>query len=81
MSRNINPFALRMPVELRAQVEAAAKASGRSVNSEIVKRLEASFVGDQNAPLGWEELKLLPPAQQDVIKAVIRAMLPAAPLQ
>lgn len=48
MSRNINPFALRMPPELRAQVEASAKASGRSVNSEIVTRLQESFEGGRD---------------------------------
>jgi len=43
MSRDINPFGLRMPPELRAQLEAAARASGRSLNTEIVERLDASF--------------------------------------
>ncbi|WP_081232211.1 Arc family DNA-binding protein [Pseudomonas chlororaphis] len=43
MSRDITPFALRMPPELRAQVEDAAKSKGRSLNSEILARLEASF--------------------------------------
>lgn len=43
MSRDITPFALRMPPELRAQVEDAAKMKGRSLNSEILARLETSF--------------------------------------
>lgn len=41
--RNINPFGLRMQPSLREKVEAAAKASHRSLNAEIVARLEASF--------------------------------------
>lgn len=48
MSRDINPFALRMQPKLRALIEAAAKAHGRSQNSEIVARLEASFEADQD---------------------------------
>lgn len=39
MSRDITPFGLRMPPSLRAMIEAAAKESGRSLNSEIVHRL------------------------------------------
>lgn len=37
------PFGLRMLPELKEQIEAAAKASGRSMNAEIVNRLQASF--------------------------------------
>lgn len=40
-TRKINPFGLRMPPELHEQVAAAAEASGRSMNAEIVARLEA----------------------------------------
>jgi hypothetical protein len=39
MSRDINPFGLRMPADLRARVEAAAEKAGRSLNAEIVTRL------------------------------------------
>lgn len=40
---NIPPFGLRMQQGLKARVEAAAKENGRSLNSEIVARLEKSF--------------------------------------
>jgi hypothetical protein len=43
MSRDINPFGLRMPPELRERLEASSKASGRSMNAELVARLEQSF--------------------------------------
>lgn len=43
MSRDINPFGLRMPVDLRSALEAAAKEGGRSLNAEIVWRLQCSF--------------------------------------
>lgn len=37
------PYSLRMPEDLRGLLEAAAKQSKRSLNAEIVSRLEASF--------------------------------------
>lgn len=40
---NIPPFGLRMQSGLKRRLEGAAKASGRSLNSEIVARLERSF--------------------------------------
>ncbi|WP_395763882.1 Arc family DNA-binding protein [Stutzerimonas balearica] len=46
MSRDDPQFKLRMPAELRAQAENAAKAAGRSLNSELVGRLEKSFLAD-----------------------------------
>ncbi|MFU7338425.1 Arc family DNA-binding protein [Pseudomonas aeruginosa] len=41
--RNINPFGLRMQPALRAKVEEAASQNHRSLNAEIVARLEESF--------------------------------------
>lgn len=41
--RNINPFGLRMQPELKAKIESAAKANHRSLNAEIVARLEDSI--------------------------------------
>ena len=43
MSRSIPPFGLRMPPELHEKVKSAAEESGRSMNTEIIARLEASF--------------------------------------
>ncbi len=37
---------VRLSAELRRQVEAAAKANNRTLNSEIVSRLERSFMED-----------------------------------
>lgn len=45
--RNINPFGLRMQPDLRAQIEKAAEQSHRSLNAEIVARLETSFEVDE----------------------------------
>lgn len=40
---SIAPFGLRMLPDLREKIEEAAKESGRSMNAEIVDRLEKSF--------------------------------------
>ncbi len=43
MAREDPKFMLRMPADLKARVEEAARAVGRSMNAEIVQRLEQSF--------------------------------------
>ncbi|PRD17664.1 UNVERIFIED_CONTAM: hypothetical protein NCL1_63704 [Trichonephila clavipes] len=43
MSRTDPQFKLRMPPALRARVEQTAKQANRSLNAEIVTRLQASF--------------------------------------
>lgn len=43
---NVAPFGLRMLPELKQRVEEAASASGRSINAEIVARLEQTFTGN-----------------------------------
>lgn len=45
-AREISPFGLRLPGELRAKLENAARIAGRSLNSEILHRLEHSFAED-----------------------------------
>lgn len=41
MSHQIAPFGLRMPPDLKSDVQALAKAEDRSVNSFIVRRLRS----------------------------------------
>lgn len=41
--REIAPFGVRMPAELKVRLETAAKSNGRSMNTEVVARLAASF--------------------------------------
>lgn len=43
MSREISPFGLRMPPDLKSQIEASSKSAGRSMNAEIVHRLELTL--------------------------------------
>ncbi|MBH1636374.1 Arc family DNA-binding protein [Stenotrophomonas maltophilia] len=45
MSRSDPQINLRIPESLKASLTAAAKASGRSVNAEIVQRLIQTFEG------------------------------------
>ncbi|SDX27968.1 Arc-like DNA binding domain-containing protein [Pseudomonas kuykendallii] len=49
MSRADHQFKLRMPAELRTQVEKAAWLAHRSINAELVFRLTASFAQEQPA--------------------------------
>lgn len=49
MSRNDPHFRLRIPAELKARVEEAARQSRRSVTAEILVALERVFP-DPNAP-------------------------------
>lgn len=43
MARDDPHFRLRVPPDLKAQIEAAARANGQSINAEIVRRLAESF--------------------------------------
>lgn len=43
MSRDINPFGVRMPPDLKSDLEQEAKKNSRSLNSEIVDRLKKSL--------------------------------------
>lgn len=42
MNRTIKPFGLRLPPELKAQLKTAARRNRRSLNSEIIDRLQNS---------------------------------------
>lgn len=44
---NIPPFGLRMQPDLKTRVEDAARANNRSLNAEIIDRLERSFAADE----------------------------------
>lgn len=48
-SRDLNKFLVRMPDGMRDRIAEEAKANNRSMNSEIVARLEASFPSARNA--------------------------------
>lgn len=54
MSRDITPFALRMPPDLRAKVEDSARQNKRSLNAEIIARLESGFGSDAPPKLTFQ---------------------------
>ena len=55
MTRDIAPFGVHMPPDLKSRVETAANKSGRSINAEIVTRLQQSFASSPS-PLAWNDL-------------------------
>ena len=58
-SRVADQFQVRFPDGMRDRIAAAAKANGRSMNSEIVARLEASISTPAVSADGWEEVRSL----------------------
>lgn len=56
MSREDPQMKIRLPETLKASIEAAATGAGRSLNAEIISRLDASF--DPGNGGGWALAKL-----------------------
>jgi hypothetical protein len=93
MSRTEQQFKLRLPPSLRVQVEHAAKAAHRSLNAELVIRLEQSFTQgmpahDLSTPHPRRQLRLLcllVPSRTGGQRALpvhtLRALPPRADLQ
>lgn len=46
MSREDPQLRIRLPIELKEKIEEIAKANNRSMNAEIVKRLDSSFMSE-----------------------------------
>lgn len=59
MSRDIAPFGLRMPPELKALIEAFARKNSRSINSEIIGRLNESVEATQRPLRGYSDGELI----------------------
>lgn len=75
MSREDPQMKIRLPADLKDQIEAAAKGTGRSMNAEIVARLEASFT--QNKLLGvaaFDQSKTLDQSK-DLLRATLESRL------
>ncbi|MFB2927542.1 Arc family DNA-binding protein [Aeromonas hydrophila] len=56
-SRESDKFVLRMPDGMRDEIAERAKASGRSMNAEIVYRLQRTF--DEDAELAGSGVKVI----------------------
>ncbi|OQX03092.1 MAG: hypothetical protein BWK73_40640 [Thiothrix lacustris] len=59
MSRDVNPFGLRMPAEVKEELEKLAEQNRRSLNAEIVVRLEQSIRQEGRLCITAEELRKL----------------------
>lgn len=66
--QQVNPYPIRLTKELRERLEEAAKVSGRSLNAEMLLRLEASFVV-------MEDVKTLEPAQVLEVRRIVQEEL------
>lgn len=51
----ISPYPIRMPAELRAELEQSAKDGSRSLHAEIISRLEDSFLPQRPASVDIPE--------------------------
>jgi plasmid stability protein len=57
MSTQPIPYPLRMSSDLRSELEAQAKDHGRSMNAEIIARLQKSLEPSSSpSPLTWADL-------------------------
>lgn len=56
-SQSQDKFVLRLPDGMRDKIAALAKSAGRTMNAEIVQRLEQTLIRDVFDPLDFEELE------------------------
>jgi hypothetical protein len=71
---NITPFGLRLQPDLKRKIEEAAKRNGRSLNSEIAARLEASLDSDSDARSTAAANRLLRSGMGDDLERRVRAL-------
>lgn len=57
MVKDINPFGVRMPPEVKAELEKLAEQNRRSPNAEIVVRLEESIKREKDKCISEEGLR------------------------
>ena len=79
------PYSLRMPADLREKLESSAKHAKRSLNAEIIARLEESYAldqarVDQAAYEAWAEANSVESADQSIVLALshLRFLLASA---
>ena len=70
---HIAPFGVRMQPDLKARLEGAATSSGRSLNAEIIDRLERSF---SEAPLAGLSVEDVMKVTDHVIKTLFADYVP-----
>ncbi len=57
--KDIVPFYVRLPAELRAKLDEASKVNFRSVNSEVTARLEESFSPSRQSLMAYDAADLV----------------------
>ena len=57
MSRDVNPFGLRMPPEVKEELEKLAEQNRRSLNAEIIVRLEESIKRERDKCITEDALR------------------------
>ncbi len=67
--RESDKFNLRLPDGMRDRIAEAAKASGRSMNSEIVYRLEQTFFASDNVDEVYAD-----PSVESIVEVIIEKM-------
>lgn len=70
MSREDSQFKLRMPADLRETIENAAKEANRSLNAEIVSRLELSAIKES------PRAELMPAKKARQVASIARQSIP-----
>lgn len=73
--KQLPSYPLRMPPEVREQVEAAAKSSGRSMNAEIVARLQESFAAPTTEQL--TNMAMYNKLKRDLYKDLLETLKPS----
>lgn len=69
MSREDPQLRIRLPIELKERIEDAAKSNNRSMNAEIVKRLDTSFLSeikDDEVISAHEAMKMAENAKEEI---------------
>ena len=67
MSRDVNPFGLRLPPELKEELERLAEQNRRSLNAELIVRLEESVQREGQTCITAEEIRQI--VEQPLAKA------------
>ncbi|HAT7704158.1 Arc family DNA-binding protein [Enterobacter hormaechei] len=73
MSREDPQLRIRLPIELKEKIEEASRANNRSMNAEIVRRLDSSFLAEvsDDEVLSVEEAIQIVSKARDELSAII----------
>jgi hypothetical protein len=72
-SRTADQYVVRFPDGMRDRIAEVARANGRSMNAEIIARLEASFSPPPSLPIPKELLALVSALESGSVVQVVKA--------